>query len=106
MMDANIREALHNALDKFLDGLDTIDSIPDRLKRIEDRLFNLETGDKKSFNLIEVSEITGLSYSYWHARVKNGKIRCLQDGHGGKIVILREDLEAYMKKHRIEPFVG
>lgn len=106
MMDANIREALHKALDKFLDGLDTIDAIPDQLKRIEDRLFQLENGDKESFNLKEVSKITGFSYSYWHRRVEKNQIPCLQDGHGGKIVILRDDLVAYMKKHRIEPFVG
>lgn len=102
MMDANIREALHKALDKFLDNMDIVGQLPNRLRQIEGRLLRLETGGKLAYSLKEVSKLTGLSYSYWHTRVEKGDLNCMQDGHGGKIVIKHADLINYIEDHSID----
>lgn len=86
----------------FIKQLELLESIDKRLERLESAVMKISLKGKESFNLKEISAMTGLSYSYWHNKTEKNLIPIVQSGPGGKIVILREDLLDFLHKNRID----
>lgn len=62
----------------------------------------LETVDNKSeklaYSVEEISERTTLSKSFLRNEIRAGKLRVVRPGNSRRVLVLREDLQAYLKR--------
>lgn len=72
---------------------ETLPLLVSEMKAMNEKIRQLQHGDRLSYNLKELAQLTGMSYSYWHTRFEKGQLKACQDGTGGKIVVRREVVE-------------